>query len=136
MKICVCIDDDMGISFNRRRQSKDRELILRLCSLAGGSCIFIKEYSAPLFKEAEGICIKITDDFSEARADGICFVECEDASVYAKAADSFIIYRWNRRYPSDVKLSSSPSSLGFTLSEKHDFKGSSHDNITEEIWIK
>ncbi len=135
MTVCVCIDDGMGISFNSRRQSKDMALISKLCSRAQGKRILIKEYSAKLFSESDAT-IQVTNSFSEASADDFFFVECEDAAKYIKDAECVIIYRWNRRYPSDVKLSAHPDSLGFKISEQCEFKGNSHEKITEEIWIK
>ncbi len=129
MTVCVCIDDRGGISFNGRRQSKDRALISRLCAM--GEDIFIKEYSAKLFDRTKA---KTEEHFSVC--DGICFVECEDASKYMENADRVILYRWNRRYPSDMSLSRMPSELGFSLERRDEFEGSSHERITEEIWIK
>ncbi len=135
MTVCVCIDDSCGISFGGKRQSKDKLLVARLLELAEGKRIFIKEYSAKLFAErCESVFM--TEDFSDAGADDICFVEIEDASKYFSQADGCILYRWNRRYPSDIKLSDTPEKFGFALKSTYDFAGNSHDKITEEVWSK
>ncbi len=125
----------MGISFNSRRQSKDKELIARLCSQADGRRILIKEYSARLF-EGTGADACVCDSFESAGERDLVFIECEEPTKYMKAAERVIVYRWNRLYPSDTVLADTPDKLGFALCGTCDFEGSSHERITEEIWKK
>ena len=47
---------------------------------------------------------------------------------------TLVIYRWNELYPSDVKFDLDVVAAGFKLVESYDFKGSSHDRITKEIY--
>ncbi len=134
MITAVCIDDENGMTFNHRRQSRDRVLIENLVALCGDRKIFMNEYSSVLFSDyAEQIVVD--EDFMEkAGADDICFVENVDLTPYADRIQGVILYRWNRLYPSsttfDVDLS------GFTLTDTVEFAGSSHDNITREEYAK
>lgn len=135
MTVCFCIDDGMGISFNSRRQSKDKELIARLSAQADGKRILIKEYSARLF-EGTGADACVCGGFECAGENDLVFVECEDPTRYMERAERVIIYHWNRSYPSDTVLTATPDKLGFELCGTYDFEGSSHERITEEIWKK
>ena len=136
MIVCVCVDDAMGMSFNRRRQSRDVEIYKRLVRRAAGAEIFVREYSLSLFSEVEDGKVRVTDDFSEAADADICFFELEHVTEHAEKAMGYIIYKWNRRYPSDKRFPFDLSKKGFILAEQTDFEGNSHDRITEEIWIK
>ena len=54
MKLVVCVDDRMGVMFNKRRQSKDekvREDILSM--LEEGKKLFVSPYTAKQFLEEE-----------------------------------------------------------------------------------
>jgi len=136
MIICVCVDDAFGMSFNRRRQSRDKAQILRLIETAGDRKIFVSEYSLPLFSETGAENVRLTRDFSEAGADDVCFFELEHVTEHAHKAESYILYRWNRKYPSDKKFPFDLAKKGYTLTRSTDFSGSSHEKITEEVWKK
>lgn len=136
MIICVCVDDSLGMSFNRRRQSRDKAQILRLIETAGGRRIFASEYSMPLFTELGIENVRPTRDFCEAGDDDICFFELEHIIEYAHRAEGYILYRWNRKYPSDKKFPFDLEKKGFALTQSFDFCGNSHDKITEEVWKK
>lgn len=62
------------------------------------------------------------------------FVQSEDAIPELSRVDRFIVYRWNRKYPRDGAIKLNLFDAGFRLSSICDFRGSSHDRITEEIW--
>ena len=59
------------------------------------------------------------------------FLEDEN---YNGNIDKIIIYKWNRDYPADKYFDIDLSS--YELISTQDFQGSSHDLITEEIYIK
>ncbi len=135
MNICVCVDDSMGMSFFGRRQSRDKALIEKLLSHTEYDRILVSPYSAPLFAEFcdERVCL--LENCGEPTESDMHFIEL-DSLPEADAIDRILIYRWNRKYPSDKKLSISPADCGFTLTSSVDFVGNSHDNITEEVWTK
>ncbi len=136
MNICVCTDNNMGISFNNRRQSRDKAVAQRLISLGQYDKIYIQQYSLTLFEDLGSDKITVTDTFNLCGDREICFVELEAARELAESADTLILYKWNRNYPSDKKLPFLPSEKGFRLLSTFEFAGNSHDKITEEIWTK
>ena len=50
MKIIVCVDNDMGMMFNHRRQSRDSVLCEYLLSQYGKEKIYMTEYSSKIFE--------------------------------------------------------------------------------------
>ena len=89
----VTIDDNNGMMFNKRRQSKDIRLI----------------------------------DY--------CFVENVDINELQDNISKIYVYKWNRKYPSDVTF---PVAMldNYQLENVSEFEGNSHDKITEEIYIR
>lgn len=131
MKVAVCIDDNNGMMFNMRRQSRDRELIKEFVTYANGSKIFIKPFSKILFEEYE---VEIDENMmSVAEKNDFCFVEDENVISYKDKIDELVIYKWNRKYPADF-IFEMPD--GFSLKETEDFEGSSHEKITKEVYVK
>lgn len=129
MKIAICLDNNNGMMFNNRRQSRDSVLINNLIEFADGNTIFVSEYSKPLFPDDVVVSAEPT---AVASKDDICFIE--DLDVDYTCADELIIYRWNRDYPSDKSFNFDISANGFYLLNSNDFEGSSHEKITREIY--
>lgn len=136
MNICVCVDDSMGMSFFGKRQSKDKLLTERLLSHTEYERILVRPYSLPLFTDLSDARVTVTEDFSEAGDKDLCFFELEHVTEFADKTNRIILYRWNRKYPSDKKFPFLPRDKGFTLESSVDFAGNSHDKITEEIWTR
>ena len=134
MKIALCIDDDNGMMFNKRRQSRDSELIKDLISLAGERKILILPFSEILFSGYEDKITVSDDIISSAEDDDICFLENTDPAEFEDKISEIILYRWNRRYPSDLKFTLDLS--GYTLKNQTEFAGSSHEKITREEYVK
>ena len=80
MNIIVCLDDNLGMLFNRRRQSKDRRILEDIEDFAKE--IMISSFSENLF--AESSCeAEVNDHFLEkASKNTYCFVEAEKVSPY------------------------------------------------------
>ena len=130
MILIACVDDNMGMAFNHRRQSQDRILRRRLLERVGVSKLWMSPYSARQF-DALPENVLVTERFlSEAGAGEYCFAElnCPDD------AEGVVLYRWNRSYPTDMHFTLNLT--GFRLTERTDFAGFSHPKITEEIYIK
>lgn len=133
MKLIFCIDDNNGIMFNNRRQSRDSVLCERICALCEGSVLWMSEYSAKLFEDADGL--KADNEYmTKAGDDDFCFVEDLDYSL--EDCTQVVLYKWNRHYPADRYFEADLKALGFKLISKYDFAGSSHKKITEEIYRK
>lgn len=134
MKLIVCLDDNLGMMFNRRRQSRDRELIADVIRNTQNEALWISPYSAPLFGEGNS-SLRIADDpIAAAGENDYCFVENTPLPQNLDGVTELIVYRWNRLYPSDVRFVCDTSA--FTLAQTHEFVGSSHDKITKEILKK
>lgn len=132
MTLFLTVDNAFGIAFNHRRQSRDGVLISDLLSSAEGM-IKMTGYSSKLFSNAQNIIV-CDDIFAECKCDAFC--ECIDASPCFDMFDRIVVYKWNRDYPHDITLSKTPAECGFRLCDTYDFVGSSHDNITKEVWCK
>jgi len=135
VKIIVCLDDRDGMLFAGRRQSKDSLLRQRVLELIGEPPLWMNTYTAGQFTEAaEKLCCD--EAFLEKAATGeYCFVENTDISPYADQIEGVIIYRWNRAYPSDVKFPVELFAQRWHKVSCREFAGSSHESITEEIYI-
>lgn len=114
MTIIITLDNANGISFNNRRQSRDAALIQRLTDMK----VNIEEYSKSLFP-----------DYYSGDSD-YYFIENRNPDL--SKAEKIIVYRWNRDYPSDIKVDLS----AWKRVSESNFKGKSHEKITEEIYEK
>ena len=130
MKIIACIDDDNGILFNNRRQSRDRNVIEKIYEITNGQKLWIAEFSSSLFDER---AIVDEDMLEKAESDDFCFVENLSLLPYKDKIDSLYLFKWNRRYPSDVKFDFTLD--GFSLVRTEYFAGSSHEKITLEVYV-
>lgn len=136
MNIIVCLDDDNGMLFNHRRQSKDIELRKRIIAMTSGKKLWMNHYSAKQF-ESEYAQINIDDSFMLEATDGdFCFVEDVDVAQYEKWIEKIIIFRWNRKYPADLHFNIPLSGGAWKLERTEDFIGNSHDKITMEVYGK
>lgn len=127
MILITCIDNSNGIMFNKRRVSKDALLIERLKGITKENKIYVSEYSKPLFDGFDNLVLSI----EKLTNNDFYFLEDED---YTGNIDKIIIYKWNRDYPADKYFDIDLSS--YELISTQYFQGSSHDLITEEIYIK
>ena len=136
MKIIACIDDNGGMMFNHRRQSRDRTVIADIIETVNGSKLYIDGYSETLFADYKGSYTVDSDMLEIANHEDFCFIENKYLGQVAHKIDGIILYRWNRRYPSDFDFDLDLDSFGFSLISTSDFEGYSHDKITKEIFIK
>lgn len=139
MNIIVCIDDDGGMLFNKRRQSRDRILIEDLMSMVQESSdqLWIAPFSEKLFIGVKEVRPFITVDenfLAKARETDFCFVENVPLQQYEDNIDSLIVYRWNRKYPADTYLDIDLRK--WQMEETKEFAGSSHEKITREVYKK
>lgn len=132
VQIFVCVDDNGGMLFNNRRQSKDGIVIEKVRAITGSHKLWIRNFSRKLFVEN----VTTDDDMlMKAKAEDYCFVEDVSLSEYADRIDAVYIFRWNRKYPSDFKFDMDVEKY-FHLERTEEFTGSSHEKITLERWIR
>ncbi len=134
MKLIVMVDDNMGMMFNRRRQSHDLILTERLSKMAGDTPVWMNSYTA-LYYQIHFRNAAVSVHFMEdAGTDDYAICENESVAKYIDRVDQLYVYKWNREYPSTLKLDIDLSD--WKLISSTDFAGSSHENITEEIYTK
>ena len=132
MTVIVCIDDRGGILFNKRRVGRD----VFLCDdiARDHEKILLTGYSLPLFEGRRVSTVVCDSPISRAKQGDVCFIESGEIKDNLDRISRIILYRWNRRYPSDVRLGFEPSEAGFTLEATSEFVGKAHDRITKEIY--
>ncbi len=136
MKLVICIDDRGGMLFNKRRVSRDKLMISNLAEYIGDGTLFIEPYSEELFSD-ESLNIILSDNpLNFAEEGDFVFLERQEPRPYAEKASELVIYKWNRRYPFDMRLDFSPEELGFKLASAFEFKGNAHEKITREVYRK
>lgn len=134
MIVILCLDDKKGMMFNNRRQSKDKFVIQDILKLVDGKKLFISSYSENLFQGLESKLI-IDDNFlNNATEEDYCFVENNNLKDFSEKIEKIIVYKWNRIYPSDLKLEITIQD--WNLIGRFEFVGNSHDKITREVYVK
>ena len=130
MKLITCLGERGGISFCGRRQSRDREVSADIIRMAGGE-LTVAPASEKLFSPHP---VHVSE--SPYETDGYCFTEDVGGAAHLSRIDTLIIYRWNVLYPMDKVFDIDPDAEGFTLSERTEFPGHSHERITKEVYVK
>lgn len=149
MNIIICLDKSNGISFNNRRQSRDREVVYDILRNCKNSKIWMNSYSKEMFDESlNNIKVdvqkqdlkKIMEDninvdelfLDKAEEEDYCFVESGAINDYKDRIDKIILYRWDKAYPQDEVFDIN----GYSVNNIEEIKGYSHDMIIREIYVK
>ena len=129
----ICLDDNFGMMFNNRRQSRDAVLIKKINELTKDNVLWVSNYSSSLFSESSNVLID--EDFpSKATASDFCFIENKKLSTFERKIEKIIVFKWNSKYPCDVTLDIDLSQ--WSLTDSVDFAGKSHEKITMEVYSK
>ena len=135
MIVIVCVDDNLGMMFNNRRQSRDVEVVKKIVELTKDNRLWMNRYSYELFENLESTNVNVDSGFLSETANGeYCFVENIDLEPYEKWVEKIIVFRWNTVYPSDHELDIDLGS--WQLLESSEFVGKSHEKITMEVYSK
>jgi hypothetical protein len=129
----ICLDDNFGMMFNNRRQSRDSVITQKLIDITKDGILWAGSYSTSLFTKFTNILID--DNFLEkASAGEYCFVEDRELLPFENKIEGFIIFKWNCEYPYDKTLD---IDLGnWILTHSTEFVGKSHKKITMEVYSK
>lgn len=128
MKLIVCVDKNNGLSFNHRRQSRDRIVTQDIVRCAP---VRIAPVSASLFADYPGAVMVSEDFLTAAKPDEWCFAEL---LPLPEAPEVLTLYRWDRDYPADAFL---PYDLSrWTLVSVEELTGYSHERIFKEVYAK
>lgn len=135
MHVILCLDDRNGMLFNHRRQSQDRVLRTRMLDMCGAHGLWLNEYSAGQFSQAQRAYLRVDAQFlAFAGAGEYCFVEDQDIAPYWTQVETLILFCWNRSYPADRYFDRSQLDYGWVLRETEEFSGFSHPKITKEVY--
>ena len=135
MILIVCVDERNGMTFNNRRPSRDKILTGRIIEKTKDKKLWITTFSKDIFNIEEDGNIMIDDKFySIAEKEDYCFIENIDANIISDKVDKIILYNWNRHYPADKYFNISLDN--WLIISEENFTGSSHDNITERIYVR
>jgi hypothetical protein len=126
MTVFLCIDEQNGMMFNNRRQSRDSAVIDKIITLSSENEVFTSEYTQKILNNGN-----ICNDFTNFK--GYAFIEDPDDIIEDKIKTLYL-FKWNRHYPSDKKLNIDFNN--FKLIHCEDFIGLSHENITLEKYIR
>ena len=130
MEIIICLDDNNGMLFNNRRQSRDSKLLLDIKNSLNGS-LTIFPFSEKLVSSAE-IPYEIMS--GSASENTVLFVEDRGIKEFLPVTNKITVYRWNRVYPADMSLDIVLSAEGLRITQTVDFEGTSHEKITKEVY--
>lgn len=148
MKIIICVDENLGYSFNKRRQSRDKTMREHMLGVLRkeNAGLFVNAYTAKSL-ESDGLLTEAVTVVDEAggpedafimaaeEVGGWAFVENTDITGYLDRIDEMIVYHWNRLYLSDLSI---PESFmkSFRTVTKELFRGTSHDSMHYTRMVK
>ena len=130
MEIIICLDDNNGMLFNNRRQSRDSMVLWDIKNNLQNS-LTIFPFSEKLVSSAE-IPYEIMS--GSASENTVLFVEDRGIKEFLPVTNKITVYRWNRVYPADMSLDIDLPAEGFPLVSTVDFEGTSHEKITKEVY--
>lgn len=137
MNIIVCVDDNNGLMFNKRRQSKDSVVREYILMDAKASKLWLNNYSAMQFDECHKHLLCVDEQFlDKVTEEDFAFVENLPLKDYFHKIKQIIIYRWNRKYPADLYFDIDVNTNSWKLIVTEEFSGSSHDKISKEVYQK
>lgn len=131
----VCLDDNGGMMFGGRRQSRDRILRADILRLTEGKALWMNAVSYKLYADMEAPQIRVDEDFlQKAGKKDYCLVEDQPLAPHIEALSGLVIYRWNRKYPADRYFDLPLAD--WQPESTFEFAGSSHERITRQIYIR
>lgn len=129
----VCVDDRFGMAFNKRRCSSDVAVPKDILGRTENAKLWTDSYSAKLFPPESEILVD-NEALEKAGTGEYVFSERVDPGKYQERIEKALVYFWNRRYPSDTKLTLDPEQWNRTIITE--FPGHSHEKITLEEWTR
>lgn len=137
MILIACVDDDMGMMFNKRRQSQDRVVRDDILEEVGDGVLWMNAYSYKQFASMEDDRIRVDEDFFlQAGKKDWCFTENISPVPYEASISKVLLYNWNRKYPADVRFDMPLEEAGWKPVDVQEFSGHSHEKITKVVYTK
>ena len=132
MKAIICIEDNNGLMFNKRRLSRDKEIVRELEDYLEDEDLVMNESSAVLFEDSS---LNIRYEEIDETSDDYYFIEDNIINEIIDNVTKLIIFKWNRRYPSDIKFNAQVLKE-FKMKEYKEFAGNSHELLTMEVYYR
>ena len=137
MHLFLCVDEQMAMGFNHRRQSRDLRVYLDILTQTQGQVLYMSPYSLPLFPTESHSHILVSETFlTDAPAEAYCFVEKPPLLPFLQQIEAITLYRWNRIYPGDTFLDITLAPPDWQLKETKEFAGNSHKKITRQLYMQ
>lgn len=133
MKIFICLDDNKGMMFNGRRQSRDEAVVKDILDFAGEEKVWVSSYSSKLFHTNQERILLEDNISKDTLIHGYFFIENVPLKLYEDSIENLIVYCWNRVYPADVYLDINLNT-DWEMIDTKEFGGKSHEKITRKIY--
>lgn len=133
MEIIVCLDNNKGMLFNNRRQSRDSKVFEDISTYLRGE-LLIDKFSEKLISSTNLPYKNFENIVTDCNTNSILFIENRSVKEIISQIDRVIVYWWNRDYPSDFSFDIDLIQEGFRSVSIIEFAGSSHEKITKEIF--
>lgn len=135
MILIVCVDDNGGMLFNKRRQSSDRAVIQEILKVTGGEMLRMNNYSRPLFPQTAPVCVE-ANFLLKAAPGQYCFVEDFDVEPFMAQAEKVILFCWNKSYPFDLCFPMERLKRDYRRILAKSLPGNSHEEIRMEVHVR
>ena len=130
MNVIICLDQNNGMLFNNRRQSRDRIVRKNILEYINGAKLYMDEYSFKQFSEEKADNIIVDNNLENATEHDFCFVERQEVRI--EEINKLIVYRCDKIYPADKYFNM--DDIKCNLVETLEFQGYSHEKIIREIY--
>lgn len=130
MNVIICLDQNNGMLFNNRRQSRDRIVRKNILEYINGAKLYMDEYSFKQFSEEKADNIIVDNNLENATEHDFCFVERQEVRI--EEINKLIVYRWDKIYHADKYFNM--DDIKCNLVETLEFQGYSHEKIIREIY--
>lgn len=97
MNVIICLDQNNGMLFNNRRQSRDRIVRKNILEYINGAKLYMDEYSFKQFSEEKADNIIVDNNLENATEHDFCFVERQEVRI--EEINKLIVYRWDKILP-------------------------------------
>ncbi|WP_455539165.1 hypothetical protein [Terrisporobacter sp.] len=137
MNLIICLEDNNGMMFNKRRVSQDVIVREDIYKSLDGKSLIMNNYSFKMFqKDNKDENIVVSENLPIDDKENFQFIEDKHLSEFEDMIDKIIVYYWNRRYPSDFKFDIDFSNGRWEVISEEEFPGKSHEKITKKVILK
>ncbi len=133
MNVILCLDDNKGLLFNNRRQSRDESVLEDIFNDLNGEKLTVTSFTEKLFSDYAERTVVDENPFEKDENIHV-FAENLSLQQYMAIIDKITVYNWNRVYPCDFYCDIDFSQ--FALLQESEFAGNSHEKITKQVFIK